>query len=127
MQYRPKDEAVIGAARDGSASAAGGGAPHPSSPPGADNPPRLLDQVRIRCRTKHYSIRTERAYVGWARRFILANGRRHPRELGLAEIEAFLSSLAVDGRASCRERVGVRGGAAARQATKAHATRAPWS
>src|SRR5690606_40822130 len=58
-------------------------------------PPRLLDQVRIRCRTKHYSIRTERAYVGWARRFILANGRRHPRELGLAEVEAFLSSLAV--------------------------------
>jgi len=95
MQYRPKDEAVIGAARDGSASTAGGDVPHPSSPPGADNPPRLLDQVRIRCRTKHYSIRTERAYVGWTRRFILANGRRHPRELGLAEVEAFLSSLAV--------------------------------
>src|SRR5690606_2560919 len=45
--------------------------------------------------SKHYSIRTERAYVGWARRFILANDRRHPRELGLKEIEAFLSALAV--------------------------------
>src|SRR5690606_19734334 len=65
------------------------------SPPQPAQPPRLLEQVRIRCRTKHYSIRTERAYVGWARRFILANDRRHPRELGLAEIEAFLSSLAV--------------------------------
>ncbi|MGY0612488.1 MULTISPECIES: integron integrase [unclassified Luteimonas] len=55
----------------------------------------MLDQVRIRCRAKHYSIRTERAYVGWARRFILANAKRHPRDLGLMEVEAFLSMLAV--------------------------------
>ena len=66
-----------------------------AGPAGTPSPPRLLEQVRIRCRTKHYSIRTERAYVGWARRFILANNRRHPRELGVAEVEAFLSALAV--------------------------------
>ena len=56
--------------------------------------PRLLDQIRARCRLRHYSIRTERAYVGWARRFILANGRRHPRDMGVVEVEAFLSTLA---------------------------------
>ena len=56
--------------------------------------PRLLDQIRARCRLRHYSIRTERAYVSWARRFILANGRRHPRDMGVAEVEAFLSTLA---------------------------------
>lgn len=86
MQYRPTDKAVT-AVEQREPSGDPAGCPPP--------PPRLLDQVRIRCRTKHYSIRTERAYVGWARRFILANGRRHPRDLGLAEIEAFLSSLAV--------------------------------
>ena len=89
MSYRAKDEAVFAAARDGGVTGSGGGGP--ASP----GPPRLLEQIRIRCRTKHYSIRTERAYVGWARRFILANNRRHPRELGLAEVEAFLSALAV--------------------------------
>lgn len=89
MSYRAKDEAVFVAARDGGVTGSGGGGP--ASP----GPPRLLEQIRIRCRTKHYSIRTERAYVGWARRFILANNRRHPRELGLAEVEAFLSALAV--------------------------------
>ena len=56
--------------------------------------PRLLDQIRARCRLRHYSIRTERAYVSWARRFILANGRRHPRDMGVVEVEAFLSTLA---------------------------------
>jgi integron integrase len=60
----------------------------------AAGPPRLLDQVRARCRLRHYSIRTERAYVGWIRRFILANGKRHPRDMGAAEVEAFLSTLA---------------------------------
>lgn len=45
-------------------------------------PPRLLDHVRERIRLRHYSIRTEQACVGWVRRFILANDRRHPRELG---------------------------------------------
>ena len=56
--------------------------------------PRLLEQVRDRLRVKHYSLRTEQAYVGWIRRFILANGKRHPREMGGAEIEAFLTRLA---------------------------------
>ena len=49
-------------------------------------------------RLKHYAIRTERAYVDWIKRFIQANGRRHPRELGGREVEAFLSLLAVRGR-----------------------------
>lgn len=59
--------------------------------------PRLMDEVRRRIRLKHYSSRTEQAYVGWIRRFIFANGKRHPRDLGAAEVEAFLSSLATDG------------------------------
>ncbi|OBS09593.1 integron integrase [Acidihalobacter prosperus] len=62
--------------------------------------PKLLDQVRERLRTLHYSIRTEAVYVDWARRYILFHGKRHPRELGAAEIEAFLSHLAVEGRVS---------------------------
>jgi len=57
--------------------------------------PRLLDQVRARIRLKHYSIRTETAYVDWIRRFILFHGKRHPREMGKLEAEAFLSHLAV--------------------------------
>ncbi len=59
-------------------------------------PPRLLDQLRDRIRVKHYSMRTEQAYVGWVRRFILANDKRHPRDLGAAEVEAFLTRLATD-------------------------------
>lgn len=57
--------------------------------------PRLLDDVRGRLRFKRYSLRTEQTYVGWIRRFILANGKRHPREMGAAEVERFLSDLAV--------------------------------
>lgn len=60
--------------------------------------PRLLDQVRARCRVRHYSKRTEQAYVAWVRRFVLANGRRHPRELGGREVEGFLTSLATAGK-----------------------------
>lgn len=60
--------------------------------------PKLLDQMRAEIRARHYSRRTERAYVGWARRFILANRRRHPSELGPAEVAAFLTSLAVGHR-----------------------------
>ncbi|MFT3897700.1 MAG: integron integrase [Thermomonas sp.] len=65
---------------------------------GAVTPPRLLDQVRAACRARHYSLRTERAYVGWVRRYILANGKRHPRVLGSTEMTAFLTRLAVEGR-----------------------------
>ena len=64
------------------------------------SPPRLLDQVRDRIRLKHYSIRTEETYVDWIRRFILFHGKRHPREMGAAEVEAFLTHLAVRGRVS---------------------------
>jgi len=62
--------------------------------------PKLLDQLRGRLRVKHYSIRTEQAYVDWVRRFILFHGKRHPKELGSAEVEAFLTHLAVRGRVS---------------------------
>lgn len=60
--------------------------------------PRLLDRVRERCRVKHYSRRTEQAYVAWAWRYIRANGGQHPRKLGGAEVEAFLTRLANEGK-----------------------------
>jgi len=65
-----------------------------STPPAAK--PRFLDQVRNRLRLEHYSRRTEEAYVGWIRRFILFHGRRHPAALGEGEITRFLSSLATE-------------------------------
>ncbi|HEV8260334.1 MAG TPA: integron integrase [Burkholderiales bacterium] len=55
----------------------------------------LLDRVRDKIRLKHYSIRTETAYVDWVRRFVNFHHRRHPRELGPEHVEAFLSHLAV--------------------------------
>jgi integron integrase len=57
----------------------------------------LLDQLRARIRRLGLSIRTEEAYVGWARRFILANGKRHPRDMGAREVENFLTGLATRG------------------------------
>ncbi|XPS86818.1 integrase [Desulfosarcina variabilis str. Montpellier] len=60
--------------------------------------PKLLDQVREKIRVRHYSIRTEESYVRWIRRFILFHGKRHPKEMGTAEVEAFLSDLAVRGK-----------------------------
>lgn len=56
--------------------------------------PRLLDQVRDRIRRLGLAKRTEEAYVGWIRRYILENGKRHPRDLGAPEVEAFLARLA---------------------------------
>ncbi|HQE93532.1 MAG TPA: integron integrase [Anaerolineae bacterium] len=61
-----------------------------------DKPRKLLDQVRDVLRLKHYSIRTEEAYTAWIRRFILFHHKRHPREMGAAEINAFLTHLAVE-------------------------------
>jgi integron integrase len=61
-------------------------------------PPKLLDRLRAACRVRHYSLRTEDAYADWARRFILYHGKRHPQEMGAAEINQFLTHLAVDGR-----------------------------
>ena len=58
--------------------------------------PKLLDQVRAKIRLKHYSIRTEQAYVDWIRRYILFHGKRHPQEMGKPEVEQFLSHLAVE-------------------------------
>ncbi|WP_418318872.1 integron integrase [Piscinibacter sakaiensis] len=52
--------------------------------------------MRERIRVKHYSLRTEHAYVDWARRFIVFHGKRHPAGMGAAEVEAFLSWLAVE-------------------------------
>ena len=62
--------------------------------------PRLLDAVRQEIRLRHYSRQTERAYVGWIRRYILFHGKRHPAEMGAEEVTRFLSSLAVEGKVS---------------------------
>jgi integron integrase len=62
--------------------------------------PKLLDQVRDRIRVKHYSLRTEKQYVQWIKRFILFHGKRHPQEMGAAEVKAFLTHLAVEGKVS---------------------------
>src|SRR5215813_4918739 len=67
-----------------------------SDMPQAQRPKKLLDQMRDVLRTQHYAIRTENAYVDWARRFILFHQKRHPQEMGTAEIEAFLTHLTVD-------------------------------
>ncbi|MCG7853908.1 MAG: phage integrase N-terminal SAM-like domain-containing protein, partial [Methanosarcinaceae archaeon] len=56
--------------------------------------PKLLDQVRETLRTKHYSYRTEQAYVDWIKRFIIFHGKRHPKDLGADEVQAFITYLA---------------------------------
>jgi integron integrase len=58
---------------------------------------KLLDQVRDVLRLKHYSYRTEQAYVDWIKRFVLFHQKRHPKDMGRAEVEAFLTHLAVEG------------------------------
>ena len=55
--------------------------------------PRLLDRVRAALRIRHYSRRTEKAYVAWIRRYILLHGKRHPVQMGAPELTRFLSSL----------------------------------
>ena len=72
--------------------------PHSSSPvPPPTQGPKLLDRVRNACRVRHYSIRTEDAYHDWIKRFILFHIKRHPLEMGAAEINVFLTHLAVEG------------------------------
>jgi integron integrase len=61
-----------------------------------DGPRSLIEAVRLELRTRHDSRRTEQAYVGWIRRFIRFHGRRHPREMGEAEVRSFLAHLAMD-------------------------------
>lgn len=65
-----------------------------------DGKPRLLDQMREQISLKHYSIRTERVYCEWVRRFVRFHQYRHPLEMGAAEVEAFLSDLAMRGNVS---------------------------
>lgn len=61
-----------------------------------NRPRRLLDQVRETIQRKHYSHRTEESYVHWIKHYILFHNKRHPREMGSAEIEAFLTHLATN-------------------------------
>ncbi|NOT12198.1 MAG: integron integrase [Methylococcaceae bacterium] len=58
--------------------------------------PRLLDQVVAKMRLKHYSLRTEKSYVDWIKRYIRHHDKRHPKDMGAAEVEAFLTHLAVE-------------------------------
>ena len=60
----------------------------------------LLEVAREKMRTRHFSLRTEQAYLQWIRRYVTFHGRRHPRELGAPEVEVFLSHLAVDRKVS---------------------------
>jgi hypothetical protein len=62
--------------------------------------PKLLDQVRQGIRTRHYSPKTEESYIHWIKRFIFFHNKRHPAEMGEAEIGRFLSSLATDSHVS---------------------------
>jgi len=74
--------------------------PSPTMREGPSARPRLLDRVHQAIRARHYSYRTEEAYVGWIRRFILFHHKRHPGEMGSEDIERFLSALAVDRQVS---------------------------
>lgn len=65
-------------------------------PKNVATPPKLLDQVRDRVRLKHYSLRTEQAYLGWIKRYIIFHNKRHPAEMGKLELESFLTALAVE-------------------------------
>src|SRR5262245_3055169 len=69
----------------------GSGPPEPPKP-------RLLDRVRHAIEARRYSRRTEKAYVHWIKRYIFFHGKRHPAEMGAAEVAAFLTSLAVQGK-----------------------------
>lgn len=62
------------------------------------NQPKLLDQVREKIRLRHYSIRTETAYVNWIKRFILFHNKKHPLSMGKEQVEAFLTHLAIKRR-----------------------------
>src|SRR5438128_2907362 len=70
-----------------------------ASPTGRSKP-KLLDQVREAIRTRHYSPKTEESYVHWIKRFIFFHNKRHPIEMGEAEIGQFLSSLATNSHVS---------------------------
>ncbi len=63
-------------------------------------PKKLLDQVRDKIRFKHYSLSTENTYLSWIKQFILYHGKRHPVDMGAAEVEAFLTYLATQRQVS---------------------------
>ena len=69
-------------------------------PDAESNPPRLLDRLCTEIRLRHYSLRTEEAYAGWARRFILLHGKRHPNDLGVEEFTQFLPWIATERQVS---------------------------
>ena len=71
-------------------------APNVVSFPESGSRPKLLDRVRQAIRTRHYSARTEEAYVHWIRRYIVFHGKKHPSTLGAPEISTFLTWLAVE-------------------------------
>ncbi|WP_297575917.1 phage integrase N-terminal SAM-like domain-containing protein [uncultured Deefgea sp.] len=60
----------------------------------------MLDVVREKLRVRHYSLRTEQQYINWVQRFLRFHHHRHPREMGAAEVTAFLTHLTVDGGVS---------------------------
>ncbi len=62
----------------------------------AQQPKKLLDQARDAIRRKYYAYRTEETYVSWTKQYILYHKKRHPQEMGAAEIEAFLTHLATE-------------------------------
>jgi site-specific recombinase XerD len=64
--------------------------------PEQSKPPRLLDQVVAKMRVKHYSLRTEKSYVDWIKRYIRYHDKRHPKDMGAVEVESFLTHLAVE-------------------------------
>lgn len=72
--------------------------PEPATRQAVAATPQLLDQVRQAIRTRHYSYRTEEAYVEWIRRFLLFHDKRHPAEMGAVEVSRFLTALAMERR-----------------------------
>lgn len=74
--------------------------PQDNQNPAIVKKPKLLDEVRNALRTKHYSMKTEKAYVHWIKRFILFHNKRHPKEMGEIEINQFITHLAVKEKVS---------------------------
>lgn len=72
----------------------------PNSPSKTPQSPKLLERMSMHLRARHYSLRTETAYLDWVRRFILFHHKRHPQDMGAAEVEAFLTHLAVERQVS---------------------------
>ena len=76
----------------------GSGVCNPASPPLPSGGPRLMDRLHAAARVRHLARSTERAYAHWVRRFILHHGKRHPLSMGEAEVNVFLTDLAVRGK-----------------------------